>query len=165
MSQSNVASSNPGAKANGNEVLNKKEGSLPGPAAPSPDSCCTVISGRPRQFDSSFSSTEDGSDAESESHNSTVSLASLSPANDQPSLQQPSKSTSALVDSSGLSNTVSTMNSEIEETSQFLSSLAITRTVESDEQNDCGDGNNDGERTDIDDIERSYTIESFEDDE
>lgn len=104
---------------------------------------------------------------ESESHDSTVPLASLSLANDQPSLRQPSKSTSEPVTPSGLSDAVSTMNSEIEETSQFLSSLEIKRMIESDGKSDDGDNNNDGggdeeERTDV---EESYIIESFEDDE
>ncbi|KAL5966355.1 hypothetical protein TSMEX_005913 [Taenia solium] len=177
------ASLNPDVNATGTATLNKEgsgaesrnsEGGLPSPAALPRGSCHTSVPGRSRQSDPSFPNTENESDVESESYGSTISLASLSPANDQPSLQQPSKWTPELVIPSRLSDTMSTMNSEIEETSQFLSSLEIKRTVESDGKCDHGNDDDGGgddddggeeERTDLDDVEESYTIESFEDDE
>ncbi|VDK37092.1 unnamed protein product [Taenia asiatica] len=194
MSQSDAkkASLNPDVNAIGTKTINKKgsgaesrnsEGGLPSPAALPRGSCHTSVPSRSRQSDFSLPNIENESDVESESYGSTISLASLSPAKDQPSLQQPSKSTSERVTPSKLSDTMSTMNSEIEETSQFLSSLEIKKTVESDgksdhddyddDDDDC-DGDDDGhdygddvgeEQTDLDDVEESYTIESFEDDE
>ncbi|CDS40181.1 conserved hypothetical protein [Echinococcus multilocularis] len=181
-SQSDIAktSPNPGVNAKGDETLNKKEPTpesqssddgLLSSVTPLRDSCCTLNLRRSEGSSSNILNTEDESDVESGSCDSTTCLASLSLANDQPSSQQPSKSTSDLVIPSGTSDAASNMNSEIEETGQLLTSLEIKGMVESDEKSEDKDEEEDDdeeeeeEQTDINDAEESYTIESFEDDE